>query len=275
MNDPRYNEVSSKASHNSYQRDEAFTDQLTWHADKTYNGGCSTLELDISQSGDGQNWSVGHAAGYRSDFRQLSLFLGELDSWSSANPDHDVITLYLDLKQTRSNNFPQQLDRYIRAHSRFRIYSPNLLMGNAASLSEGALLGGWPTLGELRRQFMICVTGNENDKARYASTEPGDRLCFADKDVAPDGRPESSNRVFFNIHIFHRDREKWMRSFAESANRANVITRAYVADSEDNWKDCLSSGCNLIATDRISNHSWATVGNQRYARINRQIITGS
>ncbi len=275
MSQLRYNQASTKASHNSYQRDEPFVDQLTWHPDKTYNAGCGALELDISQSSDGLEWSVGHAAGYRSDYRQLSQFLVDLNGWSADNTGHDVIVLYLDLKQTRTNNFPSQLDDYIRAHTSFVIYTPHQLMGDSDNLSNGALANGWPTLDELRGQFIICVTGKEEDKATYAGTAPRQRLCFADKDVAPDGVPESSNRVFFNTHIFHRDREKWMRSFAESATRANVITRAYVADSEDNWNDCLSSGCNLIATDRISNHSWATVGNQRYVRQPPNIITGS
>ncbi len=54
-----YNQASTKASHNSYQRREPFVDQFTWHPDKTYNAGCGVLELDISQSSDGLQGSAG------------------------------------------------------------------------------------------------------------------------------------------------------------------------------------------------------------------------
>ena len=61
------------------------------------------------------------------------------------------------------------------------------------------------------------------------------------------------NRVFFNFHIYHKDRN-------------NVIIRAYEANSEDNWSDCLNSGCNIIATNKVSNHAWAKVGTSRFAK---------
>ena len=133
-------------------------------------------------------------------------------------------------------------------------------MGQSNNLSEGAKINGWPLLDNLKGKFIICLTGNSKDKKKYATTLPRTRLCFADKDTDPNQIPEDPDRVFFNFHIYHNKRKYWIKVFKECAKKSNVIIRAYVANSEDNWKDCLDSGCNLIATDRISNHKWAKVG---------------
>ena len=39
----------------------------------------------------------------------------------------------------------------------------------------------------------------------------------------------------------------------------NLIVRAYIANSETNWKDCLNCGVSVIATDKVSNNEWAEV----------------
>src|SRR5687767_7567169 len=72
-----YCNASMKASHNSYQRDEDLIQQILWHANAPADGACRGLELDISQSKTGNKWSVGHLAGYHTDYRQLSQFLAE------------------------------------------------------------------------------------------------------------------------------------------------------------------------------------------------------
>lgn len=262
-----YNEVSTKASHNSYQRDESFIDQITWDSANNYNSGCGAVELDIAQSDDGKAWSVGHKGSYDEHYRQLSGFLADLTAWAKSNPQHDVITLHLDLKHTATNNFPAELDDYIRSRlPAGSVYAPGELMGRESTLAKGAEVNGWPTLNALKNRFIICVTGNKDRKKTYAETDPKQRLCFADKDTGADEAPVDEHRVFFNFHIFHSDREKWMRNFKENAGNRKVITRAYEANSEDNWNDCLNSGCNLIATNKIRGHEWALVGAQRHAK---------
>jgi len=264
-NEMYYDKISMKGSHNSYDRKENLTAQITWNDKIPYDCGCGAVELDISQSSDGKSWSVGHMPGYRKDFRQLEGFLGDLEFWSGNNPGHDVITLHLDLKLTATTNFPDQLDQYIQeSFTNVKVYTPGMLMGNASTLSQGALENGWPTLDSMNEQFIICLTGDPSDKEKYATTNPKDRLCFADKDTDPDEMPNDEHRVFFNFHIYHSERENWMKTFKACADKSNVITRAYTANSEDNWNDCLGSHCNIIATDKISNYEWAKVGNSRF-----------
>jgi hypothetical protein len=267
MSTLRYNEISMKASHNSYQRDETIIEQITWDAQKNYDCGCGELELDVSQSDDGQEWSVGHKNSYDKNYKQLSQFFYELTVWSKKNPKHDVITLYLDLKHTATENFPSELDQYIKKCFLVETYTPRELMGNSQNLSQGALQNGWPTLDELAGKFIICLTGNKKDKAFYAQTSPKERLCFADKDTDLNKMPDSDERVFFNFHIYNNKKDEWTAIFKQCATKPNVIVRAYVANSESNWNNCLESGCNLIATDKISNYKWAKVGSSRFVEL--------
>lgn len=262
-----YHQVSMKASHNSYQRDESFIDQITWDDSRHYDGGCGGVELDIAQSEDGTAWSVGHKGSYDAHYRQLSGFLSDLAAWAKARPDHDVITLHLDLKHTATRTFPSELDAYIRDRlPDGSVYSPGQLIGREPNLAKGAEVNGWPTLAALRGKFILCVTGDKDDKKTYAQTDPKQRLCFADKDIDADGTPQDEHRVFFNVHILHSHRDKWMKTFKDNAGKPQVITRAYEVDSEDNWNDCLNSGCSVIATNKIKGHAWALVGSQRFAR---------
>ena len=271
----RYNEVSMKAAHNSYERNERFIDQLSWDAfpGQNFQCGCGGLELDIAQSDDGEDWSVGHGKAYEKDRRQLSGYLSDLTAYSRAHPGHDVITLHLDLKHVATDDFPEKLDAYIRARLLTHIYTPGKLMGSAQSLPEGAREHGWPTIEQLAGHILICLTGDglakgskTQAKEKYAETQPKDRLCFADKDCDAGESPSDAHRVFFNYHIFHSARDKWMGTFRDAASRKDTILRAYEADSPENWLDALESGCNLLATNKIRNATWAAVGNQRFVK---------
>lgn len=269
-NSLRYNEVSMKGAHNSYQRDETIIEQIEWHPEKPYDAGCRGIELDISQSKEGNQWSVSHSSYYSSDFPQLYDYLAQLMFWSVINQGHDVITIHLDLKHVE-DNFIEGIDSYIMQHfetgTTTTVYSPGKLMGDAPNLSEGAEKNGWPTLEELKSQFIFCLTGDKNAKAEYASTNPRERLCFADKDEDQDSAPDSSDRVFFNYHLYSADKNKWMPIFTQAAPRKNAIIRGYVLNGEDLWNNALNSGCHILATDKIKNYKWAMVGNTPFVKL--------
>lgn len=284
-----YNQVSMKASHNSEEREETIIEQITWNKEENYNGGCSSIELDVSQSSTSteNKWSVNHDEGYKegedkklsrtlesSNSFQLSDFFFELQKWSKNNPNHDVITLYLDLKYVRNiDEFAPELDEYIKMNFDVDIYTPSDLMGKHKNLSEGAKNNGWPSIEALQGKFIICLTGNAEDKKanakeKYAKTEPSKRLCFADKDIELNKQDVSDDhRVFFNCHIFNSSRKKWMEIFKEFSKNPEVIFRAWEADSQENWNDCLESGCNIIATNKVKDNEWAKVGNQRFSQL--------
>lgn len=268
----RYNEVSQKAAHNSYQRDEILIDQIASSAAEPHQGGCRALELDISQSRLGNAWSVGHDAGYERNYRQLSQFLNELSVWSRNNRMHDVITVHLDLKHVEAG-FVLKLDNYIRDHLHVgvvtTVYQPRELMGREGSLPAGAEKNGWPTLEQLRGKFLFCVTGNAQAKDQYARTDPKSRLCFADKDVNDSDKndPRSDVCVFFNYNLFSNNIGKWGQVFRRLAGSKKAIIRGYVLNGEGLWKAALENGCHLLATDKIRNHKWAAVGHSPFVKL--------
>ncbi|HEV7589530.1 MAG TPA: Ca2+-dependent phosphoinositide-specific phospholipase C [Longimicrobium sp.] len=271
----RYDEVSFKAAHNSYQRDETLVEQITWHPNDPSDAGCRGIELDISQSGDGLEWSVGHDPEYKADDPQLAQYLADLSAWAIEHPGHDVITVYLDLKHVTTASFPNDLDRYLRDYLSYGgqtpVYTPGELMRNAPTVPAGAQRYGWPTLGELRDRFIICLTGNSADKATYASTDPRARLCFADQDQNADQAPSSTDRVFFNYHLFSDDKETWCAVFTNAArdaeSRRGAIIRGYVLNGEGLWNNALSCGCHALATDKVKNYGWAKVGGEPFVRL--------
>lgn len=254
----RYNQVSFKASHNSYDRDETLVEQLHWNSSQPWQGGCRGLELDINQSSSGNQWSVGHVGGYSSNERQLSQFLNELRVWSEGDPDHDVVTLYLDLKEVHAG-FEDGLDSYVRQYLGRPIYRPVDLMGSQPTLADGARVNGWPTLNGLRGKFIVVISGDSDAKTAYADKNPRERLCFADKDRDQDEAPSSSTRVFFNYHVWEADEDEWGPVFRGQVNNPASICRGYVIDEGDFWRNVLDAGCNILATNRVRNNDWAKV----------------
>lgn len=253
-----YNQVSFKASHNSYDRDETLAEQLQWDPRQPWQGGCRGLELDISESSTGNQWSVSHSPGYSSRDPQLSEYLGQLQGWSLSNPAHDVVTLYLDLKSVHEG-FADGLDQYVSQYLARPVYRPGDLMGAQPSVPDGARVNGWPTLAELRGTFIVVLSGDNDAKAAYASDDPRARLCFADKSCGPSEVPQSSTRVFFNYHLYSADKSKWTPVFQGQATNPASICRGWVLNGRDLWNNALNAGCNILATDKVRNHDWALV----------------
>ena len=253
-----YNEVSFKASHNSYDRDEPLVQQLQWNPGQPWQCGCRGLELDISQSSSGNQWSVSHSAGYSSSDPQLSWYLQQLRDWAAADTSHDVVTLYLDLKAVQPN-FADGLDQYVSQYLASPVYRPADLMGSQASVPDGARVNGWPTLAALAGKFILVLSGLADAKAAYAADDPRARLCFADKSCGASEVPQSDTRVFFNYHLYTIDTSRWSAVFRGQASNPASICRGWVLNGESLWNNALNAGCNVLATDKVSNHPWAMV----------------
>ncbi|MDY7100910.1 MAG: Ca2+-dependent phosphoinositide-specific phospholipase C [Actinomycetota bacterium] len=263
--DLRYDEAIRKVSHNSYARDERpLTEQLAWDRHEPHDGGCRGLELDLCESPNLPMWAIDHD-GWRPDAdHQLAAYLRHLRRWSELEAGHHVVTVTLDLKPPVRNpaRFATYLDATLAEHlGADRLYTPAELRGGATSLVAGATATGWPTLGELRGRFVLCLSGDEDAKRAYLDAE-GDRLCFADQRVRRSHhRPSTTggDRVFFNVNA--TESWAWDRRVARwFAPQPGFVTRAYVVNSPDLWDRAIAAGVNLIATDKVRNHRWATVG---------------
>jgi hypothetical protein len=272
--DLRYNEVSMKASHNTYQVEEPLVQlsgdgsSCSCHVIEQYR--CRSIEIDVNQSPDGTQWSVEHGGSdYQLHDRQLSQFLNELRVWSQLNSGHDVITLLLCIKGVADPiNFPEQLDSYV---TRFmgigngtnspKIFTPAMLMAdNTNNIADGARTNGWPTLAALAGTFVVMLSGGNNDLATYAAS-PGQRLGFADIGFDQDGRNDTTpptaqpNQVFVNYNLFTDDALVWTQNFAAVANDAATLLRGYQLDTPELFQKALAAGVNLLATGNLSQNN--------------------
>ncbi|HET7486926.1 MAG TPA: Ca2+-dependent phosphoinositide-specific phospholipase C [Acidimicrobiales bacterium] len=281
MPSPAYNDVSMKASHNTFA--------IPWPLTTLRPGGwsfpvydlrCRAIELDVAQyagplPGHAMQWSVQHDEDYKLYNRQLSQFLAELRGWSAGTPGHDVVTVLICLKGIADHaGFPQQLDDYVGSFlcgsDRSRLYTPGDLLerGGGGDLRTAVRSGGWPSLDELRDRFLIVLTGAEAELATYARS-PADRLGFACVDCGDDTRPPADyidgrpNQLFLNYHLFGDHRASWVRNLAAVRNDPSIVTRGYrVSDAW--WGDAVAAGVNMLATDNVS-HPWSAPFRKRPA----------
>ena len=259
-----YHYAQFKASHNSYAKHELFIDQLSVESKKG-EVGCRGLELDLHRNGQGDEWSVSHDGEYSGDQKkQLLTYLWALDKWADDDPDHDPVTLHLDIK-TGGNvaTGADALDDYLREYlGEERIFSPGDLMGGGTDLVAEAMKG-WPTLGDLRGQFVICVTGNKAWKKAYSEMKLKSRLCFSDFDLqVTDKAPDTTTgtRVFANIGysaaVDQAPRLMWLRE------QRGFVSRVYNTNQAESWTKVRKAGGNVIATDKIRGCSFASVGDE-------------
>ena len=114
----RYNQVQQKSSHNSYSRYEGVIDQLVFHRIRS-------IEFDIyrgkiGRPGISNDWYVYHTpivdTGTSCD--KLSNCLQELKTFDQMHPDHDVVTVWFDIKDGWRNGIqdPNAFDNLVKQY---------------------------------------------------------------------------------------------------------------------------------------------------------------
>jgi len=267
---PAYNEVRQKSSHNSYQRDEALLDQLVYHRVRS-------LEFDIHNGKSGWskvagNWFVYHAdiVDNGTTCHRLSDCLDELRAFHLAHPNHEVVTVWVDLKDNfESGRMPQDLDTRVTAHLPASwLFKPSDVMAacpGATSL-QAAVTGacGWPSTAALKGRFIIALTGGDvsssssklNTYVSNGSTATS-RVGFIAPDLTSASAIGAKNYgVFFNL-------QNSDSSLASSVYQAGFISRVWGANDSASWSRAVSAAANHIGTDKVSFHQdgWAVTHN--------------
>jgi hypothetical protein len=271
---PRLNEVQQKATHNSYQRDESVFDQLLYH-------GVRALEFDLHTSRIGrsvpQDWFVYHVLPSPEDTNcaRFSDCLRVVKAFHDAMPEHEVVTLWLDIKDDlrEAGHAAGDLDSAIaRVFDRDAVLRPADLMARcpgATSLRQ-AVTGGcaWPTLEELRGKIVLALTGGSScgsgsELGDYAATEPRERAAF----IAPsidDGCPFASYRAREDVIFFNMNAE--YSTNAPAVHAAGLLGRVYEGgmtgglDDKMAWSRARALRSHYLATDRVNaeEDAWAT-----------------
>ena len=266
-----YDQIIFKASHNSYDRDETLSEQLTFDATDPSNCGCLALELDIwrhtspyvpYESIDAGFFTVNHLT---PGDTTLSSYLDQILLWHHDHSTHNAVLITLDIKSSNEgyDNFQDQIDTYLKCYfDETLIFKPNKLMHSShLDLCENVIHSGWPALtsSELKGKFIFCLSGNSEWKSEYARTNLSIRYCFSDEDKSDSDAevhpPTSGNIVFFNFHIYDKNRSVWMNTIPPfAANK--LITRTYLSDDDTMWTNCIKANVSAIATNKISGESW-------------------
>lgn len=276
-----FGNITFKASHNSYQRNESIAQQLAFNPKVPYNGACMSVEFDIwrkssdfdpYQSIDENFFRVFHTAPHINPplGKTLKYYLKELNQFHLINPMHDVVLVMLDIKSNGGgyDNFHDQIDTYIKCHfDESLIFKPKDLVDenilSSDSLCSIIAANGWPSLKKMKGKFLFCLSGNAIWKSEYTKYDLlTHRFCFSDVDKADNDPnftvPDIGNAVFFNFHIFQSNRRIWMKLIPAFAKH-NFITRAYEVNSQENWNCCIEAKVSALATNKINHHQWAKV----------------
>lgn len=281
MSNLSYDQIIFKASHNSYDRDESLSEQLTFNNNTPSDGGCMAIELDIwrhssayipDESISDNYFTVAHTTPGN---KKLSGYLNQILIWHNNNHNHNPVLIYLDIKSSKNgyNNFHNEIDTYLKCYfSENIIFKPGKLFTDPnKSLCENVVNNGWPEINspDMRNKFIFCLSGNKDWKTEYANTDLKERYCFSDQsksDNDPNVKPPTNgNFVFFNFHIYNKHKDVWMKTIPPFTDK-RLITRTYLSNSETNWNNCIKANVSAIATDKINNHKWAKVSNNNIYR---------
>lgn len=254
-----YNQVRQKGSHNSYQRTEGYADQaLYWRI--------RSLEIDIHTSNNtagwpalSGDWYVYHLAGVdqNSSVNRLSDALAVLRAFHLAVPDHEVITVWLDLKDGFSSagrHTPQGLDQLLAAIlGRDSIWGPPDLIGDSADLQAAVGRAGWPRLADLRGKFIFaCTTGDLSsaDSQLNQYVENGktaaQRLAFVAPEITRAQQITQFNyAVFFNLDARHA-------GLATQVNAQGLVARAYGLDGASSWTTAWNAAAQHLTTNAVN-----------------------
>jgi hypothetical protein len=280
-----YDRAVQRTIHNAYARSEPVLDQLLWH-------GVRSFELDVhtTRAGEGAraaDWFVFHEdlpLARESSCATLDACLAVLGAFHRAVPEHDVVTLFLDVKDpfTTPGHAPGDLDgAIVRALGRDAIVTPEDLRARcpeARSLRD-AVAGRcrFPGLRELRGKVLVAITGGtacdpSSAVATYAQGEhgqeprPGARIALAAPDATDACPVESLDDGRFDHVAFVN------LAFAERARAGAVRARGLVArvyggglvgglDNEADFKEARREGAQLLATDAVNAEAdpWVTL----------------
>lgn len=268
MNDTQvcYNQVRQKSSHNSYQRKEGLPGQaLYWRI--------RSQEIDIHNSNNSSGWPqlnsdwyVYHAAvvDQGTSVNTLKDALMVLKSFQEAVPEHEVMTIWLDLKDDfipERNQTPESLDQLIIDYlGRDNIWGPPDLIGSSANLQSAIAEDQWPTLKNLQGKFIFgCTTGDLSSPSSVLNqyVENGvtanQRLCF----VAP--QISKSNDITSHDYAVIFNLSSGNTKLAQEVFDAGFVSRVYGLNSKDSWSTAWSSCANHLGTDKVNTEEdeWA------------------
>ena len=263
----RYNQVRQKSSHNSYDKDEGLYDQfLYWRI--------RSMEIDIHNGKTGRQSLTGNWYVYHIDIIEPGTTVDKLSNAMTvfqglqlAVPDHEVATVFIDLKDDfDSTHTIEDLDQMLLFLGRDRVFTPGDLSPSSNDL-QGAVAGGWPRLEDLRGKFIFVLTGggvsSSTDKLNdYVSNgaTANQRAAFIAPEISTTADITAKNYVvFFNLQMSQAS------SLGPQVFSQGFVSRVFSANSQGDWSTAVSGQVHLIATDKVNSIAdpWAQTDNAK------------
>ncbi len=254
------NHLQAVGTHNSYHLRSSDSPPAVWdyeHAPldvQLGEQGVRQFELDVYWEEAEQAFSVQHVPllDEASSCPWLSECLDILKTWSDAHPGHHPLTVLIepkaDLPQAELAAFVDNLDAELLAvWPTERLITPELVRAGHATLREGVVAGGWPTLGESRAKMLVQLhTGGDLAEAYTDGWTSTDRPMFVD--VGPDD--PFAALLAINDPLVEQD---LIRSLVEEGLIVRTRADSDRADFEDGdlsrLEAALSSGAQALSTD--------------------------
>lgn len=255
--DVPYDRAFQKSIHNAYERSEPLLDQLVYHRVRS-------VELDIHVAANGASapaseWFVYHDDPKKTSCTRLSDCLRQLSAFHAAVPKHEVVTVFVDLKESFSQGHaPEDLDLALTgALGRSNVLAPADLVEacQGATSVRDAVTGAcaFPTLGALRGKFVFAVTGGTSCQdslvARYGGEHPRERIAFVAPNVdascpvaSYDARPDI---VFLNMPSTEMAR-------ASEVQSRGLVARIYGLNDASSFDAGRTAGAEHLATDKVN-----------------------
>jgi len=249
----RYDDVRAKSAHNAYERDEALIDQLVYHRIRS-------IEIDIHHSKSGHpsltgDWYVFHDSripgGRSTTCHRFSDCLGEVASFGRITPNHEVVTLFVDLKDGfRGGQTAEQFDAMLqRFLSPSKLFTPEHLTAGcpAAGRLQDTVTGEcrWPQLRNLRGKVMVVLTGPQDRLDGYLAGTDRGRVAFVARGISTAQETRRHpDTVFFNLPAADR-------FIAPEIKAAGFVSRVYFLNS-DTFDGALTLGIHHLGVNEVS-----------------------
>lgn len=200
---------------------------------------------------------------YRSSCLTFVACLQQIRDWSQAHPDHAPILILLNAK-TGAASLPggvapldfdaaawDALDAEIRSvFDEGHLITPDQVRGRHATLREGVLAGGWPTLGQSRGKVFFALDEKPDKVAAYAAGRPSlqGRAVFVNADEA------SPAAAYLTLNDPVADQARIRAAVAQGfivRTRADADTKEARAGGVTRRSAAFASGAQYVSTDYL------------------------
>lgn len=216
--------------------------------------GVRSFEIDLHLSKEG--WEVFHVPviDNRSSCPRFEGCLEKVRAWSDKHPGHVPVSFLLEIKdegvvldkrlRAPDETSLLELDRLIRSvFPRERRLEPDDVRQGAATLEEGVLKNGWPTLGRCRGRVLFLLHERGRNREMYVKGAPAleGRAMFVNSSP---GRADAATLVLDN------PRDPKIPELARKGYLIRTRADAREPNASATRRDrALQSGAHIVSTD--------------------------